>query len=59
MAIHVLAKHDLAGESYIKGAVIENTFTSISDMASSVFAILKFVGPLKNLMLRLKWDSLE
>ena len=59
MAIHLLAKLDKAGDKYIKGAVIENTFSSICDMADVVFGFLKYVGPLKRAMLRLKWESIE
>lgn len=43
----------------IKGIILENTFTSISKIAESMFPILSILGPVKELMLRLKWDSLS
>lgn len=58
MAIHLLAKHGQAGDGYIRGAMIENTFSSIDEMSTVVFPFLKVVGPLKKQMLRLKWDSI-
>ena len=58
MAIHLLAKQDRAGDEYIKGGMIENTFTSIDDMATVIFSFLKWIGPIKSLMLRLKWESI-
>lgn len=42
-----------------KGAVIENTFTNISDMSEVLFPFLKMIPALKNKMLRIDWNSLE
>ena len=50
---------DQAGDDYIKGAIIENTFTSICDMADAVFSFLKFIPTLKKKMLRLRWESID
>lgn len=36
---------------------MENTFTSVSKMADSLFPFLKLIPNLKNRMLRLDWDS--
>ena len=48
-----------AGDDYIKGALIENTFTSIDEMSTVVFPFLKWIGPIKSLMLKLKWESIN
>ena len=40
VAIHLLEKMTKMEDNYIKGALIENTFTSISDMADKVFAFI-------------------
>ena len=42
---------------FFKGAVIENTFTNICDMADSVFPVFKMIPRIKKAMLRLKWES--
>ena len=48
-----------AGDNYIKGALIENTFTSIDEMSTVVFPFLKWIGPIKSMMLKLKWESIN
>jgi pimeloyl-ACP methyl ester carboxylesterase len=40
----------------LSGIIVENTFTSISDMIGSVFPFLNF-SLVKNFCLRLKWES--
>ena len=41
-----------------KGLIIENTFTSISDMAEKILIVLKYVPKqLKRLLVRIGWDS--
>ena len=50
---------DKANDNYLRGIIIENTFTSICDMADAVFSFLKLIPRLKKAMLRLNWDSLE
>jgi len=50
VAIAHTAKHD----KEVKGLILENTFSCISDMADQLFPILK---PLKPLILRLDWNS--
>lgn len=42
-----------------KGAIIENTFTGISEMADQLFPFLKLVPWLKQQMLKVHWDSLD
>ena len=39
----------------IKGIILENTFSSIPDMVDQIF---KYLSPLKNLILRIDWNSL-
>ena len=58
VAIHTLAKLGRAGDDYIKGALIENTFTNISDMADRLFGFFKPFKYIKMLIMNLKWDSL-
>jgi len=41
---------------YVKGIILENTFTSIPDM---VDVVLPWVAPLKSLVLRISWSSLS
>ena len=57
VAIHTLRQLLDRGEHYFKGAVIENTFTSISKMAESVFPAFALIPWIKERMLRLKWES--
>jgi fermentation-respiration switch protein FrsA (DUF1100 family) len=57
VAIHTLRQLFDRSENYFKGAVIENTFTSISKMAESVFPVFALIPWIKERMLRLKWES--
>jgi hypothetical protein len=45
-------------EPVFKGAVIENTWTTISEMAEILFPFLRLVRSLKNKMLKLNWDNI-
>jgi len=58
VAIDVASKHE--GDSGLPGKVaaviVENTFSSISSMVDSVFPLLKHV---KQVILRMKWDSVN
>jgi fermentation-respiration switch protein FrsA (DUF1100 family) len=61
VAISLLASLEKAAaktgtESPIRGLILENTFTSISAMVDNLFPILR---PLKPLVLRLNWPSLQ
>ena len=40
------------------GVVIESTFTSISDMADSLFEFLKPMKTFKRIVLRSRWESI-
>lgn len=42
-----------------RGAIIENTFTGISEMADSIFPFLKLIPTIKMKMLKIHWDSLS
>ena len=59
VGIQTIANMDKTGDDYIKGVIIENTFTSICDMADALFSFLKLIPSLKRKMLRLRWESLE
>ena len=59
VAIHVMSKLDQLGDDYIKGVIIENTFTSICDMADALFSFLRLIQPIKRAMLRLRWESIN
>jgi fermentation-respiration switch protein FrsA (DUF1100 family) len=54
---HLAAKLSRENKNIFTGIVVESTFTSISDMANHLFFFLKYLGPIKNAMLKLKWDS--
>ncbi|CAD7931212.1 unnamed protein product [Amoebophrya sp. A25] len=41
----------------IKGVMLENTFTSISDLADKIFPFLSYLGWVKAKFLRIKWDT--
>ena len=49
-----LAQQD---DEWIKGIIIENTFSSISKIADRLFGFLKAIPNIKRKMLRLDWDS--
>ena len=57
VAIHTLRQMEADKDQLFKGAVIENTFTNIEDMADSVFPMFKLIPTIKKMMLRLKWES--
>lgn len=57
VAIHAVEKLAKQGDEWIKGVILENTFTNISEMADRLFPFLKAVGGLKEKMLRLDWNS--
>lgn len=56
VALHLLAE---LNEPIFKGAIIENTFTGISEMAEVLFPLLGLVRSLKEKMLRIHWDNLK
>jgi len=43
----------------IAGVIVENSFTSIEDMADSMFPFLKLLGSVKRSLMRLKWRSID
>ena len=45
-------------EPVFNGAIIENTWTTISEMAEVLFPFLGLIKGLKNKMLKLNWDNL-
>lgn len=49
---------DKAEDYFYKGVVIENTFTSIADMAAALFPFFKFAPWLIKIMLKLEWNNL-
>ena len=51
-AVATFLAHKKQGQ--IKGLILENTFTSISDMVDQIF---KYLSKLKGLILRIEWDS--
>lgn len=59
VAINLMHHLDTTKKSHlIKGVIIENTFTSISDMAEELFGFLKMCRKLKELMLKIHWESI-
>lgn len=58
VALSLIQNLDSNGDQFYKGVIIENTFTSISEMADSIFPFFKQLPWLKRLMLKLNWDSL-
>mmetsp|Transcript_56784 Transcript_56784/g.149590 ORF Transcript_56784/g.149590 Transcript_56784/m.149590 type:complete len:196 (+) Transcript_56784:83-670(+) len=52
VGVYAASKHP----DRVRGLILENTFTSISDM---VDVVLPWVAPLKHLVLRIGWRSLE
>mgnify|MGYP006111160597 CR=1 FL=1 len=55
---HLAAKQSRNKTPLFTGIVVESTFTSISDMADQLFSFLKHLGPIKQKMLKLKWENL-
>jgi len=58
-AIHTAARLAHEKDEWVKGVIIENTFTSVSKIADNLFPFLKAIPNLKNRMLRLDWNSEE
>ena len=57
VATHTVAKLAEQENEWVRGLILENTFTSVSKMADSLFPFLKLIPNLKRRMLRLDWDS--
>ena len=57
VATHTAAVLAEKKNEWIKGLILENTFTSVSKMADSLFPFLKLIPNIKKRMLRLDWDS--
>ena len=57
VAIHLTAALDRMGDNYIKGCVVENTFTSILEMADLMFPILAGKPGCKKAIMCDHWDS--
>ena len=57
VATHTQARLADNGDEWIKGVILENTFTSISTMADLIFPFLTKLGPIKTCMLKLDWNS--
>lgn len=57
VATHTVAKLAEQENEWIRGLILENTFTSVSKMADSLFPFLKLIPNLKSRMLRLDWNS--
>ena len=55
MGLHLLA--DLK-EPVFRGAIIENTWTTMSEMANVLFPFLSVIKGIKNKMLKMNWDNL-
>ena len=55
VALALATRKDL-GDVPIKGLIVENTFTSISDLVDKIFPFVKFLKPF---ILRLKWESIK
>lgn len=58
-AIYLTSKMDQESKFYFRGVVIENTFTSIPEMADHVFPFFKWIPNLKQRMIKLNWASIE
>ena len=52
-----VAKLAEQGDEWIKGVILENTFSSIEKIADRLFPFLKAIPNIKKKMLRLDWDS--
>jgi len=55
VAINTLAEMP----DFFQGALIENTFTGISEMADKLFPFLKAIPTIKKAMLKINWGSGE
>ena len=56
-AVHTAARLAKQDDEWVKGVILENTFTSVSKIADSLFPFLKAIPNLKRKMLRLDWNS--
>jgi fermentation-respiration switch protein FrsA (DUF1100 family) len=56
---HLAAKQSRDKTPLFTGIIVESTFTSISDMADTLFGFLKHLGPIKAYMLKLKWENIN
>jgi len=59
VAIALLHEMEQKKKEFFKGAVIENTFSSISDMADNLFPFLSYIPSIKAKMLKIHFDSLS
>jgi fermentation-respiration switch protein FrsA (DUF1100 family) len=59
VAISLLHEMEQKKNEFFKGAVIENTFSSISDMADTLFPFLSYIPSIKQKMLKIHFDSLS
>lgn len=57
VALHLLAEEKYA--DLFRGAVIENTWTSFTEVADQLFALFQIFPFLKKLILTIKWDNLQ
>lgn len=53
VAVHMASK----APTLFRGLIVENSFTSISDMANELFPFLYYMTPIKNMILRIGWNS--
>jgi len=49
----------LSPQPLVRGLILENTFSSISELVDTIFPWIKMLGPLKDYFLRLKWESIN
>lgn len=59
VALNLASELDKTNDRVYKGVVIENTFTSIGDMAETLFPFFRSVPWLKRIMLKVNWNSEE
>lgn len=59
VALNLASELDKKSDRIYKGVVIENTFTSIGQMAETLFPFFKSVPWLKKIMLKMNWNSEE
>jgi len=57
VAAHTAAKLVEKNDEWLKGVILENTFTSIDKMADKLFPFLKMIPNVKKRMMRLDWNS--
>ena len=59
VALNLISNLDQEKQKVYKGVIIENTFTSISEMVDPLVPMFKAFPTIKNLMLKIKWDSMQ